>query len=217
MSCFALQDCPIAWVNVMLFDYKDQLKTGECCLHMWSSFPGMSGDRAAGLFCAFNLHYKDKRCPVPCIAVQFLQEGPEQFRLSDPVWLLLKIVPCQDEGLVLLGMRSCCCSKMSCILCFWGVREMQWAARARLCPVPELKQPVLCSLEQSFSRVDVLCFSDEKGELLNPMGTVQCNPNTESAAALVICFPSVASHPVYYPSFEQVGTRTLCLGGTGVP
>uniref|UniRef100_A0A8C0FPK3 Phosphatidylinositol 4,5-bisphosphate 3-kinase catalytic subunit delta isoform n=1 Tax=Bubo bubo TaxID=30461 RepID=A0A8C0FPK3_BUBBB len=75
-------DCPIAWVNVMLFDYKDQLKTGECCLHMWSSFP------------------------------------------------------------------------------------------------------------------------DEKGELLNPMGTVQCNPNTESAAALVICFPSVASHPVYYPSFE---------------
>lgn len=85
MSCFALQDCPIAWVNVMLFDYKDQLKTGECCLHMWSSFPGMSGDRAAGLFCAFNLHYKDKRCPVPCIAVQFLQEGPEQFRLSDPV------------------------------------------------------------------------------------------------------------------------------------
>uniref|UniRef100_A0A663LSF1 Phosphatidylinositol 4,5-bisphosphate 3-kinase catalytic subunit delta isoform n=1 Tax=Athene cunicularia TaxID=194338 RepID=A0A663LSF1_ATHCN len=76
-------DCPIAWVNVMLFDYKDQLKTGECCLHMWSSFP------------------------------------------------------------------------------------------------------------------------DEKGELLNPMGTVQCNPNTESAAALVICFPSVASHPVYYPSFEN--------------
>uniref|UniRef100_A0A669QZE2 Phosphatidylinositol 4,5-bisphosphate 3-kinase catalytic subunit delta isoform n=1 Tax=Phasianus colchicus TaxID=9054 RepID=A0A669QZE2_PHACC len=76
------KDCPIAWVNVMLFDYKDQLKTGECCLHMWSSFP------------------------------------------------------------------------------------------------------------------------DEKGELLNPMGTVQCNPNTESAAALLICFPNVASHPVYYPSFE---------------
>uniref|UniRef100_A0A803YAU1 Phosphatidylinositol 4,5-bisphosphate 3-kinase catalytic subunit delta isoform n=1 Tax=Meleagris gallopavo TaxID=9103 RepID=A0A803YAU1_MELGA len=77
------EDCPIAWVNVMLFDYKDQLKTGECCLHMWSSFP------------------------------------------------------------------------------------------------------------------------DEKGELLNPMGTVQCNPNTESAAALVICFPNVASHPVYYPSFDK--------------
>ncbi|XP_035200243.1 phosphatidylinositol 4,5-bisphosphate 3-kinase catalytic subunit delta isoform isoform X1 [Oxyura jamaicensis] len=86
-------DCPIAWVNVMLFDYKDQLKTGECCLHMWSSFP------------------------------------------------------------------------------------------------------------------------DEKGELLNPMGTVQCNPNTESAASLVICFPSVASHPVYYPSFEQL----LELGRNGEP
>uniref|UniRef100_A0A669QWM7 Phosphatidylinositol 4,5-bisphosphate 3-kinase catalytic subunit delta isoform n=1 Tax=Phasianus colchicus TaxID=9054 RepID=A0A669QWM7_PHACC len=86
-------DCPIAWVNVMLFDYKDQLKTGECCLHMWSSFP------------------------------------------------------------------------------------------------------------------------DEKGELLNPMGTVQCNPNTESAAALLICFPNVASHPVYYPSFEQVGNTDVFLRG----
>ena len=30
-----------------------------------------------------------------------------------------------------------------------------------------------------------LC-SDEKGELLNPAGTVRGNPNTESAAALVI-------------------------------
>uniref|UniRef100_A0A8C3KDC2 phosphatidylinositol-4,5-bisphosphate 3-kinase n=1 Tax=Calidris pygmaea TaxID=425635 RepID=A0A8C3KDC2_9CHAR len=90
-------DCPIAWVNVMLFDYKDQLKTGECCLHMWSSFP------------------------------------------------------------------------------------------------------------------------DEKGELLNPMGTVQCNPNTESAAALVICFPSVASHPVYYPSFEQVGDGDAVLGAQKFP
>lgn len=59
----------------------------------------------------------------------------------------------------------------------------------------------------------VLCFSDEKGELLNPMGTVQCNPNTESAAALVICFPNVASHPVYYPSFEQVGNTDVILRG----
>lgn len=77
---------------------------------------------------------------------------------------------------------------------------------------------VLCFLDQSYSRLGfigyVLCFSDEKGELLNPMGTVQCNPNTESAASLVICFPSVASHPVYYPSFEQVGDMDAFLGGT---
>uniref|UniRef100_A0A7N4PE44 phosphatidylinositol-4,5-bisphosphate 3-kinase n=1 Tax=Sarcophilus harrisii TaxID=9305 RepID=A0A7N4PE44_SARHA len=33
-------DCPIAWANLMLFDYKDQLKTGERCLYMWSSVPG---------------------------------------------------------------------------------------------------------------------------------------------------------------------------------
>uniref|UniRef100_A0A287DBQ2 phosphatidylinositol-4,5-bisphosphate 3-kinase n=1 Tax=Ictidomys tridecemlineatus TaxID=43179 RepID=A0A287DBQ2_ICTTR len=34
------KDCPIAWANLMLFDYKDQLKTGELCLYMWPSVPG---------------------------------------------------------------------------------------------------------------------------------------------------------------------------------
>ncbi|XP_004596123.2 phosphatidylinositol 4,5-bisphosphate 3-kinase catalytic subunit delta isoform [Ochotona princeps] len=77
-------DCPIAWANLMLFDYKDQLKTGERCLHMWPSAP------------------------------------------------------------------------------------------------------------------------DEKGELLNPTGTVCGNPNTESAAALFICLPEVAPRPVYYPALEKI-------------
>ncbi|XP_060115269.1 phosphatidylinositol 4,5-bisphosphate 3-kinase catalytic subunit delta isoform isoform X2 [Heteronotia binoei] len=89
-----MKDCPIAWVNVMLFDYRDQLKTGECLLPMWSSFP------------------------------------------------------------------------------------------------------------------------DERDELLNPMGTVQTNPNTESAAALIIRFPTVAFSPVYYPCLEQVleeGRKVPCL------
>lgn len=45
---------------------------------------------------------------------------------------------------------------------------------------------------------------DEKGELLNPTGTVRSNPNTESAAALVICLPEVAPHPVYYPALDKV-------------
>eukprot|EP00069_Balaena_mysticetus_P008864 bmy_06054T0 len=76
-------DCPIAWANLMLFDYKDQLKTGERCLYMWPSVP------------------------------------------------------------------------------------------------------------------------DEKGELLNPCGTVRSNPNTESAAALVILLPEVAPHPVYYPALDK--------------
>lgn len=41
LTCRLLpQDCPIAWANLMLFDYKDQLKTGERCLHMWPSAPG---------------------------------------------------------------------------------------------------------------------------------------------------------------------------------
>ncbi|XP_030078354.1 phosphatidylinositol 4,5-bisphosphate 3-kinase catalytic subunit delta isoform [Microcaecilia unicolor] len=77
-------DCPIAWVNTMVFDWNDMLKMGECCLYMWSSAP------------------------------------------------------------------------------------------------------------------------DDKGELLNAMGTVQSNPNTESAVALRICFPSISQHPVYYPPLEKI-------------
>ncbi|XP_012889464.1 PREDICTED: phosphatidylinositol 4,5-bisphosphate 3-kinase catalytic subunit delta isoform isoform X3 [Dipodomys ordii] len=77
-------DCPIAWANLMLFDYKNQLKTGEHCLYMWPSVP------------------------------------------------------------------------------------------------------------------------DEKGELLNPVGTVRSNPNTESAATLLICLPEVSPHPVYYPALEKI-------------
>ncbi|GCC34161.1 hypothetical protein chiPu_0012634 [Chiloscyllium punctatum] len=78
-----MKDCPIAWVNTMVFDYKDQLKTGETWLFTWPSVP------------------------------------------------------------------------------------------------------------------------DDKGELLNPMGTVQSNPNTDSSAALHINFHSAVSHPIYYPSLEK--------------
>lgn len=45
---------------------------------------------------------------------------------------------------------------------------------------------------------------DEKGELLNPTGTVRSNPNTESAAALIISLPEVAPSPVYYPALDKV-------------
>lgn len=53
LTCLVLcQDCPIAWANLTLFDYKDQLKTGECCLYMWPSVPGWprpgAGKRGGG-------------------------------------------------------------------------------------------------------------------------------------------------------------------------
>uniref|UniRef100_A0A8C7ZW90 phosphatidylinositol-4,5-bisphosphate 3-kinase n=1 Tax=Oryzias sinensis TaxID=183150 RepID=A0A8C7ZW90_9TELE len=75
-------DCPIAWVNTMVFDYKDQLKTGEFLLSMWPSVPGI--------------------------------------------------------------------------------------------------------------------------DLLNPMGTVEKNPNVDSAAGLLIRFPNIRPHPLYYPSLEKI-------------
>uniref|UniRef100_A0A3Q1CKW5 phosphatidylinositol-4,5-bisphosphate 3-kinase n=1 Tax=Amphiprion ocellaris TaxID=80972 RepID=A0A3Q1CKW5_AMPOC len=79
-------DCPIAWVNTMVFDYKDQLKTGEFLLSTWPSVP------------------------------------------------------------------------------------------------------------------------DDKSDLLNPMGTVEKNPNIDSAAGLLIRFPNIRPHPLYYPPLDKVLT-----------
>lgn len=36
------------------------------------------------------------------------------------------------------------------------------------------------------------------------MGTVEKNPNVDSAAGLLINFPNVRPHPLYYPSPEKV-------------
>uniref|UniRef100_A0A672R7N4 phosphatidylinositol-4,5-bisphosphate 3-kinase n=1 Tax=Sinocyclocheilus grahami TaxID=75366 RepID=A0A672R7N4_SINGR len=82
-------DCPLAWVNTMVFDYKDQLKTGEFSLSTWPSVP------------------------------------------------------------------------------------------------------------------------DDKGDLLNPMGTVEKNPNIDSTAGLLIRFPNIRPHPLYYPPIEKLNELGL--------
>uniref|UniRef100_A0AAX7V180 phosphatidylinositol-4,5-bisphosphate 3-kinase n=1 Tax=Astatotilapia calliptera TaxID=8154 RepID=A0AAX7V180_ASTCA len=48
------------------------------------------------------------------------------------------------------------------------------------------------------------CVPDEKSDLLNPMGTVEKNPNVDSAAELLIHFPNIRPHPLYYPPLEKV-------------
>lgn len=47
-------------------------------------------------------------------------------------------------------------------------------------------------------------ITDEKSDLLNPMGTVEKNPNVDSAAELLIHFPNIRPHPLYYPPLEKV-------------
>lgn len=36
------------------------------------------------------------------------------------------------------------------------------------------------------------------------MGTVEKNPNVDSAAELLIHFPNIRPHPLYYPPLEKV-------------
>ncbi|TNN87662.1 Phosphatidylinositol 4,5-bisphosphate 3-kinase catalytic subunit delta isoform [Liparis tanakae] len=46
-------------------------------------------------------------------------------------------------------------------------------------------------------------FAD-KSDLLNPMGTVEKNPNVDSAAGLLIRFPNIRPHPLYYPPLDKI-------------
>lgn len=36
------------------------------------------------------------------------------------------------------------------------------------------------------------------------MGTVEKNPNLDSAAGLLIRFPNIRPHPLYYPALDKV-------------
>ncbi|XP_061637533.1 phosphatidylinositol 4,5-bisphosphate 3-kinase catalytic subunit delta isoform isoform X3 [Phyllopteryx taeniolatus] len=46
---------------------------------------------------------------------------------------------------------------------------------------------------------------DDKSDLLNPMGTVEKNPNVDSVAGLLIRFPNIRPHPLYYPPLDKIG------------
>lgn len=50
----------------------------------------------------------------------------------------------------------------------------------------------------------MIFFFTDKSDLLNPMGTVEKNPNVDSAAGLLIRFPNIRPHPLYYPPLDKV-------------
>lgn len=50
----------------------------------------------------------------------------------------------------------------------------------------------------------MIFITDDKGDLLNPMGTVEKNPNVDSAAGLLIRFHNIRQHPLYYPPLDKV-------------
>lgn len=56
-----------------------------------------------------------------------------------------------------------------------------------------------------------LFIVDDKGDLLNPMGTVERNPNMDSSAGLLIHFASFRPHPLYYPPLEKVNKASPFL------
>lgn len=142
----------------MLFDYKDQLKTGECCLHMWSSFPGMSGARATVFFCVFSPHHRNRACPAFSIAFQGVVGRMywccRNSVLAVPVLLLLCTVMAPRA---LLKLRPCftwhcthdikgCCCPYRYHVYFGRERSGKWSdpLRAMQWPLTEL-EAILCS------------------------------------------------------------------------
>lgn len=97
----------------MLFDYKDQLKTGECCLHMWSSFPGMSGANAAVCFCLWLL---PRRWDLPCILHCCLIGCRRSILVLHWLSVLAVPVPLLLCIIVMPGWRPCFTSHCTCDL-----------------------------------------------------------------------------------------------------
>lgn len=54
-----------------------------------------------------------------------------------------------------------------------------------------------------------ISITDDKGDLLNPMGTVEKNPNVDSAAGLLIRFHNIRPHPLYYPPLDKVSQKAM--------
>ena len=57
-------------------------------------------------------------------------------------------------------------------------------------------------------------ISDDKTDVLNPMGTVEKNPNIDSAAGLLISFPNVRPYPLYYPPLDKVPLNSPLLSNS---
>uniref|UniRef100_A0A287CTZ7 phosphatidylinositol-4,5-bisphosphate 3-kinase n=1 Tax=Ictidomys tridecemlineatus TaxID=43179 RepID=A0A287CTZ7_ICTTR len=93
-------------------------------------------------------------------------------------------------------------------LCFalYVVMEKAKKAHSRKKKSKKVDCPIAWANLMLFDYKDQLKTGElyEKGDLLNPMGTVHSNPNTESAVTLVIYLPEVAPHPVYYPALEKI-------------
>lgn len=60
------------------------------------------------------------------------------------------------------------------------------------------------SIYQTAQFMCAIFITDDKSDLLNPMGTVEKNPNVDSAAGLLIRFPNIRPHPLYYPPLDKV-------------
>uniref|UniRef100_A0A4W4HAI9 phosphatidylinositol-4,5-bisphosphate 3-kinase n=1 Tax=Electrophorus electricus TaxID=8005 RepID=A0A4W4HAI9_ELEEL len=129
---------------------------------------------------------------------------------SDPVW---------DQKLV-FDINLCDLPRMS-RLCFtlYGVLEKTKKQRSTKkknkkadCPLAWVNTMVFDYKDQLKTGEFLLStWPSAPGDLLNPMGTVERNPNIDSTAGLLIRFPSFRPHPLYYPPLEKVNRTASAI------
>lgn len=171
----------------MVFDYKDQLKTGEFLLSTWPSVPGT--------FSVFTntAHVNKPSCPPHHLH--------RHTHLRD-VFLMHHF--CHMNLAIFIRRPHNTLSH----------RDDQKNSRVEFARVSHhrsrhqtpntLSVKILSDLQNIIVYTWYFSVTDDKGDLLNPMGTVEKNPNVDSAAGLLIHFPNVRPHPLYYPSPEKV-------------
>ena len=69
----------------------------------------------------------------------------------------------------------------------------------------------ICVHAHAFTHPLICPISDDKSDVLNPMGTVEKNPNIDSAAGLLVSFPNVRPYPLYYPPLDKVMLNSSSL------
>uniref|UniRef100_A0A673MUJ5 phosphatidylinositol-4,5-bisphosphate 3-kinase n=1 Tax=Sinocyclocheilus rhinocerous TaxID=307959 RepID=A0A673MUJ5_9TELE len=124
---------------------------------------------------------------------------------SEPVWDQKLVF---DIGVSDLPRMSCLCFALYGVIEKTKKRPTKKKNKRADCPLAWVNTMVFDYKDQlktgEFSLSTWPSVPDDKGDLLNPMGTVEKNPNIDSTAGLLIRFPNIRPHPLYYPPIEKL-------------
>uniref|UniRef100_A0A673MT57 phosphatidylinositol-4,5-bisphosphate 3-kinase n=1 Tax=Sinocyclocheilus rhinocerous TaxID=307959 RepID=A0A673MT57_9TELE len=121
---------------------------------------------------------------------------------SEPVWDQKLVF---DIGVSDLPRMSCLCFALYGVIEKTKKRPTKKKNKRADCPLAWVNTMVFDYKDQlKTGEFSLSTWPSVPGDLLNPMGTVEKNPNIDSTAGLLIRFPNIRPHPLYYPPIEKV-------------